>query len=634
MNAKQVLEKHWGYTEFRPLQEDIVNSVLDGKDTLGLMPTGGGKSITFQVPALMREGICIVVTPLIALMKDQVENLQQKEIKARKIHSGIQHNEINSILNECIHQEVKFLYIAPERIQTSFFVEKLKLMNVNLIVVDEAHCISQWGHDFRPSYLTIHLLREYCKVPILALTATATNKVITDIQVQLKLNDPVVFTKSFERKNIVYYVRTTENKLEDLINTLSTIKGSGIVYVRNRKRCVELAKILKQKDINADYYHAGLDMEIRNEKQKLWTENKIRIIVSTNAFGMGIDKPNVRVVVHYTFPESLEEYYQEAGRGGRDGKKAFAVLLADKLDASLMKKRVSDNFPPIESIKRIYQAMCNYLKIPLGSGKNSVYDFDLSDFAQTFKMNVMQVYASLKILNQSGYIEYSEDVNLPSKVVFNYSRDDLYKFQVENAGFDNFIKLLLRSYSGLFTEYTSISEKTLSKRAQTNEDTIYNYLIKLAKYKVITYIPRKNKPIVTFLSERLDEKNLRISKQFFNERKKVYTQKNEAMLNYASSSNRCRSLLLLEYFNDYSAKPCGNCDVCRSRSELQLSPQEFNQIKDSIKQLTLEESNTLKQLVDKLEYSEEKIFKVIDWLIDNEHITTKTNGEVKWNTKN
>jgi ATP-dependent DNA helicase RecQ len=473
---RQILTKYWGYTNFKPLQEEIIKSIASGRDTLGLMPTGGGKSLTFQVPALAHEGICLVITPLIALMKDQVNRLKSLDIKALAIHTGMTREEIEIAIDNCIYGNYKFLYVSPERISSPLFIAKAPRLNLSLVAIDEAHCISQWGYDFRPSYLKISLLRDIIseKVPFLALTASATLPVVEDIIKNLKFRDKNILRTSFERKNISYLVRTVDDKGSYLINALHKFKGSGIIYVRSRKRCKEIAEMLVSNNISADFYHAGLPNELRDKKQKTWTEGKTRIIVSTNAFGMGIDKSDVRFVIHWDIPDSIETYFQESGRGGRDGKQAYAVLLYSQED----KKRVTDSikhkFPPIEKIKDIYDALCNFLQIPVGGGKNSVYDFNMSSFVTKFKLPVIETYNSLTFLQKEGYIEFTEEINNPSRIHFVIGRDDLYKFQVANESFDGFIKLLLRAYSGLFTEFVPVNEEALAKKAAITRDTVYH----------------------------------------------------------------------------------------------------------------------------------------------------------------
>jgi ATP-dependent DNA helicase RecQ len=630
---EQVLLKYWGFKHFRPLQEEIIKSVLEGNDTIALLPTGGGKSITFQVPALVKPGTCIVVTPLISLMIDQVKKLEKLGIRAFAIHSGLTYNEINNILNHCIYGDAKFLYISPERIQSDYFKVKAQYLKVNFIVVDEAHCISQWGYDFRPSYLQIIKLREfYTDVPVLALTATATSKVIDDIREKLGFSSKFkLFKTSFERKNLVYLVRNVEDKLNYIVKSLKNVSGSGIIYVRNRKTAKEIALLLIKNKISADYYHAGLTIDVRNEKQLAWQNGHIRIIVATNAFGMGIDKANVRFVIHYDLPDSIEAYFQETGRAGRDGKKSFVVLLFNKSDIVKAEQRVSLTFPEIDQIKAVYQALCNYFQLPIGAGKGIAFDFNLSDFISAYHLNAAIAYNSLKFLEAEGYIELTDEINCPSRVHFLVKRDELYKFQVANAPFDEFIKLLLRSYTGLFTDYVNIDENILAQRSNTKFEVIYEYLKKLRKLKIIDYIPLKTTPLLIFTEERLDEKNLLISHNNYLLKKNRYIEKLNAMIEYASSKNKCRVKILLAYFDETDYERCGQCDVCTERNELNLSKYEFDLILNKIKTLLKNENFFPDELIEKIDFNKDKALKVLQWLIDHNKIIYDQNNKLKWN---
>jgi ATP-dependent DNA helicase RecQ len=629
---EQILIKYWGYSKFRPLQEDIIRSVMEGKDTLALMPTGGGKSITFQVPAMANDGICIVITPLIALMKDQVENLDKRDIKAIAIYSGMTKNEIDVALENCIYGNVKFLYISPERIATDIFQMRVKHMNVNLIAIDEAHCISEWGYDFRPSYLKIADLRELIpNVPFLALTATAVPKVVDDIQEKLQFAEKNVFRKSFERKNIVYLVREHEDKHKYLVETINKVKGSGIIYVRNRKTTRETALFLSKNNISADYYHAGLDHEKRNHKQNQWKVGKIRVMVATNAFGMGIDKSDVRFVIHLDLPDSIESYFQEAGRGGRDEKRAVAVLLYNNSDKVKAEQRIARNFPEIKEIKSVYQALGNFFQIPYGGGKYLSYDFIISDFAKNYNFNIMSIHSSLKILQREGYIELTDELNSMSKLHFLVGRDDLYKFQIANAKFDGFIKLVLRSYTGLFSDYVTIDETSLSKKANVDIEIVYKYLNSLKSLGVLNYIPKKKNPFIVFTEERLDDKTLHISKENYDFRKERYIERINAMIHYASSNNKCRSQLLLSYFGDKNPDRCGQCDVCTRRNELDLSKYEFDLILDKIKAKLEYNLLSLDEVVDISGIDKDKTLKVIQWLLDNNKIIKDKQDLLTWN---
>ncbi len=569
---REILTRYWGYTSFRPLQEEIIRSVVLGKDTLGLMPTGGGKSITFQVPALAQEGICLVITPLIALMKDQVSRLNSLEIKSAAIHSGMTAEEIDITLDNCIYGDYKFLYVSPERITTRLFQSRVGRLNLILVAIDEAHCISQWGYDFRPSYLRITELRDFVseKTPFLALTATATPHVIEDIMNRLDFRERNVLRTSFYRKNISYLVRKTEDKGKYLVKTLRKARGSGIVYVRSRKRCKEVAEMLVANGISADFYHAGLTNELRSRKQASWTVGETRVIVATNAFGMGIDKAEVRFVIHWDIPDSIENYFQESGRTGRDGKSAFAVLLYSPSDKSRLEDSSRKKFPPIERIKDIYEALCNYLQVPLGSGKDNVFDFSMADFVSKYRLPVIETYNSLQFLQREGYLEFTEEINNPSRVHFIVSRDDLYRFQVANESFDKFIKLLLRSYTGMFTEFVPVNEETLAKKSASTRDTIYQFLVKLSTYNIIRYIPGKRTALVIFTEERLERKALLISPENYTDVKNKYEARLKKMIEYADSETQCRSVFILNYFGEESDR-CGICDVCRERNELDLA---------------------------------------------------------------
>ena len=569
---RQILKQYWGYDDFRPKQHEIISSVGSGQDTLGLLPTGGGKSITFQVPALAKEGICIVVTPLIALMKDQVYNLRERKIKALAIYSGLSKEEIDTALNNCIYGDYKFLYVSPERLSTELFRIRVQGMNVNMVAIDEAHCISQWGYDFRPSYLEIANLREILPdVPFLALTATATPKVVEDIMDKLQFKKRNVFQKSFERKNLVYWVKHTDDKLNDLTGICQRNRGTGIVYVRSRRRTREIAEHLKRKGISADYYHAGLSAEQRDTRQEDWKHNRIRVIVSTNAFGMGIDKPDVRFVVHMDLPDSLEAYFQEAGRGGRDEKEAYAILLFNRADKTRLKQCFTNSFPDIKYIKQVYESLGNYFSLFVGSGKGMTFDFVLSDFSKKFSFSMIQAHNALKVLQTEGYIDLTESVHNPSKIKFLIHRDELYEFQVAHAAFDRLIKLILRSYSGLFTDFVAIDELTLARRVKSSVEVIYKYLQRLNNLKIIKYIPQKNNPVIFYREERLTQQNLYISKENYSFRMKMAENKLKAAIYYAETENRCRSQILLKYFGQANAPECGQCDYCK-KSEKQKTP--------------------------------------------------------------
>jgi ATP-dependent DNA helicase RecQ len=628
---REILQQYWGYNRFRELQEEIVESVASGKDTLGLMPTGGGKSITFQVYSLANPGVCLVITPLIALMKDQVENLQKRHIKAAAIYSGMTKTEIEIALNNVCNGDYKFLYLSPERLKNFYFRERLKSMRVNLITVDEAHCISQWGYDFRPSYLEIKEIRQHLPdVPILALTATATPKVVEDIQEKLQFKEKNVLQKSFERKNLVYYVINTEDKVKQLFKLITKIDGSAVIYFRNRRKTKEYALLLQKYRISADYYHAGLDATSRAEKQNAWQKGTIRIMVCTNAFGMGIDKPDVRLVVHLDLPDSLEAYFQEAGRAGRDGKKAWAFLVINTADKAQIKKNITTSFPELKKVIEVYNSICNYLQIPYGAAKDSEFPFDIFDFAKKFQIDVLTTFNSLKILESTGLISYSEDANSTSRIIFIVNREDLYRFQIENAKLDNFIKMLLRTYTGLFNDYINISEEYLAKKAGVSVETIISLLKILQQYKIIQYIPRINKPLLHFISERLEEKSILFDKKDLEAQKQRTLERLESMLLYAESQNKCRSQQLLAYFGETNVERCGSCDVCSRRNELNLSKYEFDIILSQIKNILNLEPCLLNELIDKIDSDESKIIKVIQWLFENKKIKYDEEQKLQW----
>ena len=629
---EQILQKHWGFHKFRPLQLDIIESVFAGKDTLGLMPTGGGKSITFQVTTLAKEGICIVITPLIALMKDQVDALNQRQIKAKAIYSGLTQREIEIGLDNCIFGDVKFLYVSPERLQTDLFKEKVSHMNVCLIAVDEAHCISQWGYDFRPSYMEIADLRGIVpNVPILALTATATLDVVEDIQNKLRFNKHNVLSKSFERKNLTYIVKQKEDKLGYILNICKKIKGSGIIYVKTRKQTKEIAFALQQLGILADFYHAGLDAVSRQLKQEAWMKSPTMVMVSTNAFGMGIDKSNVRFVLHFDMPESLEAYFQEAGRAGRDELEAFAVLLFNKKDISTLKTNFTKKFPDYKYIKNVYSALASYFQIAIGAGKGNVYDFFIDDFCRKFKLEIVKTYNSIKMLEDEGYLVLSEVAETKSRVRFKLQRDDLYRFQVENRDFDAFIKLLLRTYTGIFTEDVQIYEASLAKKVNASEELISKYLIALSQLGIISYYKSKQNPVIFYSEERLPPESLLFSYDDIAIRKERQEKRINAMIQYVTTNSKCRSLQLLEYFGESNKQRCGNCDVCRKRNEIGVNTLTFDYILEDLKKIITDKPTSLQDVISQTTQNEEDVIKVINYLLENKKIVYTVGSQLIWN---
>jgi len=624
-----ILKQYWGYDKFRALQGDIIQSIASGKDTLGLMPTGGGKSLTFQVPAMAMEGLCIVVTPLIALMKDQVENLKKRGITAAAIYSGMTQNDIMLTFDNAVYGAYKFLYVSPERLTTPIFMQKIKQATVCIIAVDESHCISQWGYDFRPSYLRIADIREILPdVPVLALTATATPEVVEDIQKQLNFREPNLFQKSFHRSNLAYVVRTVENKDENLLKILNSVPGTSVVYVRNRKRTKEIAEFLKINGIAAENFHAGLKNDSKDDKQSRWKSGETRVIVSTNAFGMGIDKAEVRTVVHMDLPDSVEAYFQEAGRAGRDEKKAYAVLLYNNGDAVKMRKRVTDTFPGKEMVLKVYEALGNYLEMGVGSGLDKVFAFDIGDFCAKFKLPILISYNCLKILQQAGYIELTDEQDSSSRVLFTVKKDDLYKTK-QTPDQDRLIHILLRSYTGLFTDLAGISEETIAKRLEWTRDKVYEQLVGLAKEHIIQYIPRKKTPFLTFVREREATERVVLGKEAYDDRRERYIARVKSVLDYAKEENICRSQMLLSYFGEKDTKTCGKCDICLKRRETEVSNDDFETIRLVIQQLLSTEELTVNALVKKVHFKEPKVLQVIRFMIDNGQIEQNENMKLK-----
>ncbi|MFA0962920.1 ATP-dependent DNA helicase RecQ [Roseivirga sp. BDSF3-8] len=585
-DPRHILRQYWGYETFRPLQEDIVRASLEGKDVLALLPTGGGKSVCFQVPALAKEGICLVVSPLIALMKDQVAQLNRRDIAAVAIYSGMKPREIDITLDNCVYGNIKFLYVSPERLKTELFRERLQRMNVNLIAIDEAHCISQWGYDFRPPYLEIAELRELLpEVPVIALTATATPEVRDDIRDKLAFRTvQEVFRKSFARANLSYSVRYEDNKDGKLLEILRVVKGSAVVYVRSRKRTQQIAQWLTKQGISADYYHAGLSNEQRDQKQDAWIKSHTRVIVATNAFGMGIDKPDVRVVAHMDLPDTLEAYYQEAGRAGRDEKKAYAVVLYNQDDLEALRSRVQQAYPSIDYLRRVYQCLANYYKIAVGSSQMESYDFDLQAFAHTYRLQALEAYHALKKLEEEGFIQLNESFYQPSRAYFTMDNRDLYRFQIEQGAYDPLIKALLRHYGGeLFSTFVKIDERQLGGSIDKPAGEVVRMMNFLHEREVLIYDPKKDRPQVTFITARFDSTKLPIDKELLDQRRKLNIDKAESVITYVTHHHRCRTQILLEYFGEINDDRCGVCDICVEEKKAgKLSPETEKEAEEAI----------------------------------------------------
>ncbi len=614
----QILYDYWGYSSFRPLQEQIIQSVWEGRDTLGLMPTGGGKSLTFQVPVMGMKGICLVVTPLISLMKDQVDNLRERGIKAAAVYSGMSRDEIITTLENCIFGDYKFLYVSPERLSSDIFITKLQAMDVCLLVVDESHCISQWGYDFRPSYLKISDIRRLLEgVPLLALTATATHEVVDDIQEKLSFKEKNVFQKSFARDNLSYVVRNADNKLAELVHILQTVQGASIVYVRSRKQTKEISLLLRKAGFAADFFHAGLSHEEKIHKQNAWKLDECRVIVATNAFGMGIDKPDVRTVIHMDLPNSLEEYFQEAGRAGRDGGRSYSVILYTAADSAKLKKRIADSFPGRDFILRVYEALGNYYQVAVGAGYNDVYDFSLHEFCLSFKLPFLQTHHALKILELAGYIEYTEEIDLRSRIRFLIYRDEMYTLHLEKDA-DELLHTILRNYTGVFSDDVYIDESMLAVRTGKNRKEIAEMLISLSRMRYIRYIPQKKTPFIVFTTSREEVQFVTIPREVYEERKKRFEKRIYSMIGYVEEDEVCRSRMLLIYFGEKNPKDCGRCDVCLKRNETGLSNCEFRQIAGRLKEsLSKEQPRRINDLVDSVADGDtDKVIRVVRFLID------------------
>lgn len=627
-NSLDILKQYWGYDSFRPLQAEIINSILQGRDTLALMPTGGGKSVCFQVPAMQSEGICIVVSPLIALMKDQVEHLRKRGIEAIAIFSGMSKREVDLALDNCIYGKIKFLYLAPERLYSDLVKERIRYMKVNLFAIDEAHCISQWGYDFRPPYLQLAKLRElHPHVPFLALTATATPKVVVDIQEKLLFKSSNVFQKSFRRENLAYMALNEEDKSGRMLRMVHKLGGSGVIYVRNRRETQEVAQHLINHGISADFYHAGLDTAVRAQKQDLWSQNKVRVIVATNAFGMGIDKPDVRFVLHLDIPDSLEAYYQEAGRAGRDGKKAFPVLMYQQADRDRLWENFETSFPPVKFIQQVYHHLGNYYQIAYGAGKGLSFDFDIVDFTKKYQLEIIPTRSALKFLERDGWLSISEALFIPSRFKFDVEYEEVYKFQVRSAKYDPLIKLILRGYGGAFDYFIPINEFEFAKKLKVSREVIVNMLHGLVKLEIASYQPQTDAPQLEFLQARVDYKNLFIDTQFIQERKAVKEEQIKAIYQYLDAKE-CRSVVLQQYFGESVVEPCGACDLClmrRHQHDLEAK------LKAEIKNVLLEKPLNIKDLIDQLTVGNDAArLKVVRDLVDKECILLK-DGIYTWN---
>ena len=619
MTYLDILKQYWGYDSFRGIQEQIIESIGSGRDTLGLMPTGGGKSITFQVPTLAMDGVCLIITPLIALMKDQVRNLREHGIKAAAIHTGMKRDEIIAVMENCIFGGYKFLYVSPERLTSELFRTKLRHLKVCLITVDESHCISQWGYDFRPSYLTIADIRkELPGVPVLALTATATPQVTDDIQDKLGFAEKNVIRMSFFRENLSYVVRKTENKLSELKHILESVPGSGIVYVRNRAETKKISDYLNQEGISATYYHAGLEPGVKDERQKAWTQGKYRIVVATNAFGMGIDKPDVRTVIHMDIPSSIEAYFQEAGRAGRDGQRSYAVLLHSPGDKRTVSKRISDNFPKEEFIRSVYEKLAFYHEMAVGDGRGCTYAFSLGDFCQHFSLPVLPTDSALRILTRMGYIEYVDEMDYSARLLFTAGRDDLYHLHQDKIT-EDVMNIILRLYSGIFTDYAYIDEHLICNRAGIDREKLYSTLMNLQSQGIVRYVPERRTPVITWTRERTETDMLRFDPEVYRQRKEEFKERIGAIMEYVTRETGCRSAILLKYFGEHQKKPCLCCDLCQEKVMGELTRGERETIMGDVLDIFHSYPDN-PQKVYSLPYDKKKIDIVLHYMVDEGHI--------------
>ncbi len=629
-NIHQVLQQYWGYPSFREKQEDIIHNVLAGNDTLAILPTGGGKSICFQVPAMVMDGLCLVISPLIALMKDQVDNLRKKNITAFAIYAGMSRKEVTHILEVASHSNCKFLYVSPERLETSLFLEYLPALPINLIAVDEAHCISQWGYDFRPPYLRIAAIREELPdIPVLALTASATPDVQKDICEKLSFTNHTVFKKSFERPNLSYSVFNVPVKLNKLVEILNNVQGTAIVYCRSRKRTKDVAEHLLSYGISADFYHAGLEQEVRQQKQQAWIQNKVRCIVCTNAFGMGIDKPDVRAVVHYDLPDCLESYYQEAGRAGRDENKSYAVILFQQKNIEDLKEAAKLKFPDLQTIRSVYQAVANYLQIPIGNNEATYYSFDITDFVKKFHINILTTINSLKVLEQEEYLSFNETVFLPSKIQFVCNKNTLYDFENSYPSLEPFIKALLRNYEGVFDFPVSIYERSIAAIMKKDLEEVKEALNQLDRYSIIEYNKQKDSPQLYLINERIAAQSIVINQKQYQFRKQEYEKRLKQFITYVEKNDDCRSMQIGRYFGDESIKECGVCDVCLKKKRANFSEEEFEKIQQRIFELINNNETDINSLLSNLsDISKEKTWKVINFLQSENKIKVNNAGIV------
>ena len=619
MNYLEILKTYWGYDSFRGIQEQIIESIGQGRDTLGLMPTGGGKSITFQVPAMAMDGVCLVITPLIALMKDQVRNLRERGIKAAAIHTGMKREEIIAVMENCLFGGYKFLYVSPERLQSDLFLTKLRHLKICLLTVDESHCISQWGYDFRPSYLSIADIRkELPQVPVLALTATATPQVTDDIQDKLGFKERNVIRMSFFRENLSYVVRKTENKLLELKHILECVPGTGIVYVRNRAETKEVADFLNKEGIPSTFYHAGLEPSVKDERQRAWTNDIYRVVVATNAFGMGIDKPDVRTVIHMDIPSSIEAYFQEAGRAGRDGKRSYAVLLHSPGDKRTVSKRISDTFPKEEFIRDVYEKLAFWHEMAVGDGRGCTYAFSLGEFCQHFSLPVIPTDSALRILTRMGYIEYVDEMEYSARLLFTAGRDELYRLHQDRTT-EDVMNIILRLYSGIFTDYAYIDEHLICSRAGIDHEKLYTTLMTLQSQGIVRYVPERRTPVITWTRERIDTAMLHFDPEVYLQRKEEFKERIGAMMEYVTRETGCRSAILLKYFGEHQDKPCLCCDLCQEKVQGGLTRGERDAIMQDILD-TFHSSPDNPQKVYTLPYDRSKIDHVLHYMVDEGHI--------------